>query len=167
MSKSKGNVVDPDIILNEFGADTARLFMLFTSPPERDLEWSDQGVDGSFRMKMSEGTYYIIARKRMGGTLAKYSAEGIETHLLCASGGERGWFGPEEQNPGFERLSQIRTKELMDAVKELGMTGLYLLNYVDGDVDQAYHAEIISRIVTHIRSIQPQVVVTSRHFTCH
>jgi len=49
MSKSKGNVVDPDKLINEYGADTARLFSLFASPPERDLEWSDQGVDGSFR----------------------------------------------------------------------------------------------------------------------
>jgi len=49
MSKSKGNVVDPDALINEYGADTARLFSLFASPPERDLEWSDQGVDGSFR----------------------------------------------------------------------------------------------------------------------
>ncbi len=49
MSKSKGNVVDPDLLISEYGADTARLFSLFASPPERDLEWSDQGVDGSFR----------------------------------------------------------------------------------------------------------------------
>jgi leucyl-tRNA synthetase len=49
MSKSKGNVVDPDFILNKYGADTARLFSLFAAPPERDLEWSDQGVEGAFR----------------------------------------------------------------------------------------------------------------------
>jgi leucyl-tRNA synthetase len=49
MSKSKGNVVDPDSLIKVYGADTARLFSLFASPPERDLEWSDQGVDGSYR----------------------------------------------------------------------------------------------------------------------
>ncbi len=49
MSKSKGNVVDPDELIREYGADTARLFSLFASPPEKDLEWSEQGVDGSFR----------------------------------------------------------------------------------------------------------------------
>lgn len=49
MSKSKGNVVSPEEIINKYGADTARLFILFASPPVRDLEWSDQGVEGSYR----------------------------------------------------------------------------------------------------------------------
>lgn len=49
MSKSKGNVVDPNALIDSFGADTARLFSLFASPPERDLDWSDQGVEGSYR----------------------------------------------------------------------------------------------------------------------
>jgi leucyl-tRNA synthetase len=49
MSKSKGNVVSPEDIINTYGADTARLFILFASPPERDLEWSDQGVEGCYR----------------------------------------------------------------------------------------------------------------------
>ncbi len=49
MSKSKGNVVDPDKMINTYGVDTIRLFILFASPPERDLEWSDQGVEGAHR----------------------------------------------------------------------------------------------------------------------
>jgi leucyl-tRNA synthetase len=49
MSKSKGNVVDPNSLINKYGADTARLFSLFAAPPEKDLDWNDQGVDGSFR----------------------------------------------------------------------------------------------------------------------
>lgn len=49
MSKSRGNIVDPDIIIEKYGADTARLFILFASPPEKDLEWSDQGIEGAWR----------------------------------------------------------------------------------------------------------------------
>ncbi len=49
MSKSKKNVVDPEAIIGAYGADTARLFMLSDSPPDRDLEWTDAGVDGAWR----------------------------------------------------------------------------------------------------------------------
>lgn len=49
MSKSKGNVVDPNDMIDQYGADTTRLFSLFASPPEKDLEWSEKGVEGCFR----------------------------------------------------------------------------------------------------------------------
>jgi leucyl-tRNA synthetase len=49
MAKSKGNVVDPEYLIQEYGTDTTRLFLLFAAPPEKDLEWSDQGVAGSAR----------------------------------------------------------------------------------------------------------------------
>lgn len=96
----------------------------------------------------------------MGGTLAKYSAEGVETYLICASRGEKGWFGPGEQNPDPGALSQIRTKELENAVRELDIKELHFLDYADGNVDQANHAEAIDKITSHIRRLKPQVVVT-------
>ncbi len=49
MSKSKGNVVDPDAIVSKYGADTARLFMMFAAPPTKELEWNDSAVEGAFR----------------------------------------------------------------------------------------------------------------------
>ncbi len=96
----------------------------------------------------------------MGGTLAKYSAEGVETYCVCATRGERGWFGPSEQNPGLSALGLIREKELTAAVGELGMKGLYFLDYIDGDLDRADPCQAIGRIVSHVRRIRPQVVVT-------
>jgi leucyl-tRNA synthetase len=49
MSKSKGNTVDPQALIEEYGADTARLFIMFAAPPDQSLEWSDSGVEGAFR----------------------------------------------------------------------------------------------------------------------
>ena len=49
MSKSKKNGVDPQALVDEFGADTARLFTMFAAPPEQTLEWSDEGVQGAYR----------------------------------------------------------------------------------------------------------------------
>ena len=49
MSKSKGNVVDPDLMIQKYGADALRLYMMFVAPPDKELEWTDSGLEGSFR----------------------------------------------------------------------------------------------------------------------
>ncbi len=71
MSKSKGNVVDPDLLINKYGADTARLFSLFAAPPERDLEWNDQGVEGCFRFlnRVWKLVFDILPLLQSGATL--------------------------------------------------------------------------------------------------
>lgn len=96
----------------------------------------------------------------LGGVLAKYAAEGVETHLICATRGERGWNGPSEDDPGPNAMGRMREIELRNAAKHLGLHGLHFLDYCDGDVDQANPQEIIPKIASHIRRIQPQVVVT-------
>ncbi len=96
----------------------------------------------------------------LGGTLAKYSAEDVETYLVCATRGERGWNGAEEHNPGLEALGRIREAELRCAASQLGLHELNFLDYIDGDVDQANPQEIITGITAYIRHIRPQVVVT-------
>jgi LmbE family N-acetylglucosaminyl deacetylase len=96
----------------------------------------------------------------MGATLAKYSAEEVVTTLVCATRGERGWFGPEEQNPGPGALGQIREAELRHAAETLGMRAVHFLDYIDGDLDKANHAEAISKIVMYIRQTKPHVIVT-------
>jgi LmbE family N-acetylglucosaminyl deacetylase len=96
----------------------------------------------------------------MGATLAKYSAEGVDVFFVCATRGEHGWFGPAERNPGPGALGQLREGELRRAAETLGMRAVHFLDYMDGDLDKANPAEAIAKIVTHIRAIQPQVVVT-------
>jgi LmbE family N-acetylglucosaminyl deacetylase len=96
----------------------------------------------------------------LGGTLAKYSAEGVATFLVCATRGERGWFDSEGPDPGLDAVGRMREAELRCAAEHLGLREVSFLDYLDGDVDKAEPAEIIGRLVTHIRRIRPQVIVT-------
>ena len=95
-----------------------------------------------------------------GSTLAKYAAAGVELYLVTATRGERGWQGDPSADPGPQALGEIRTAELLAAAQVLGIRNVQFLNYLDGDLDQADPAEAIGRIVTHIRRIRPQVVIT-------
>jgi LmbE family N-acetylglucosaminyl deacetylase len=96
----------------------------------------------------------------MGGILAKYAAEGVETYLITATRGERGWFGDQHDNPGPETLGQIREAELDAAARILGIREVAFLDYLDGELDQVDPAEVTGKIVDHLRRVQPQVVVT-------
>lgn len=95
-----------------------------------------------------------------GGSLAKYSAEGVETYLVTATRGERGWFGSPEDYPGPQTLGRIRQGELYAAAKTLGLRHISLLDYMDGELDQADPQQITAELVDHLRIFKPQVVVT-------
>lgn len=71
MSKSKNNGVDPQAIIDQYGADTARLFMMFAAPPEQSLEWSDAGVEGSYRFL-----------RRVWRLFLQYTAKGANLELV-------------------------------------------------------------------------------------
>src|SRR5215212_3401217 len=86
----------------------------------------------------------------MGSTLARYSAEGVETYLLCVTRGERGWFDSEGPNPGLEGVAQLREAELRCASEHLGLHEVSFLDYIDGDVDRAKPEEIVGKIVSHV-----------------
>jgi len=96
----------------------------------------------------------------MGGTLAKYASEGIETYLLTATRGEKGWYGGEKEYPGIEALGKIREAELLCASETLGIREVHFMDYIDGDLDQSPNAEAVGRIVPHLRRIRPDVVIT-------
>jgi leucyl-tRNA synthetase len=69
MSKSKRNIIDPEDLIRRYGADTARLFTLFAAPPEKDLEWSDQGVEGASRFLSR--LWRLIAQERPAWDVAE------------------------------------------------------------------------------------------------
>ena len=96
----------------------------------------------------------------MGGTLAKYAAEGVEIYLTCLTRGERGWPSSAGENPGMQTLGRMREAELRCAAQSLGSKEVTFLDYIDGEVDQADPKEAIGRIAAEIRRIRPQVVVT-------
>lgn len=96
----------------------------------------------------------------VGGTLAKYASEGIETHLITATRGERGRFGDAQESPGLEVVGKTREKELLAAASELGIHEVNFLDYVDGALDTADPIEAVGRIVGHLRRVKPQVVIT-------
>lgn len=74
MSKSKGNVVDPDDIIQKYGADTARLFILFAAPPAKELEWNDDALEGAYRFLCK---LYDRAKKVKRGPLLTLSQENL------------------------------------------------------------------------------------------
>jgi LmbE family N-acetylglucosaminyl deacetylase len=96
----------------------------------------------------------------IGGLLAKYAHDGACTYILTATRGERGWNGPEAENPGLTVLGQRRTAELQAAANILGVHEVRFMDYIDGDLDQADPAEAVGKIVAYLRAVRPQVVVT-------
>jgi len=75
MSKSKNNGVDPQLLIEEYGADTARLFMMFASPPEQTLEWSDTGVEGAYRFLRRVWSYANLHRQNIYSALTFYQSQ--------------------------------------------------------------------------------------------
>jgi len=101
------------------------------------------------------------ATMTLGGLLAQYADEGVATALLVATRGEREWFGDPADNPGIEAVGRIREAELHVAAADLGVTDVALLGYIEGQLNQADPATIISQIVGQLRRLRPHVVVTS------
>jgi LmbE family N-acetylglucosaminyl deacetylase len=95
-----------------------------------------------------------------GGTLAKCAAEGIETSLVTATRGQRGWKGPPEAYPGLAALGETRQRELEAAADVLGVGTLVVLDHVDGELDRVDARRVSMEIAAHVRALRPHVVVT-------
>lgn len=96
----------------------------------------------------------------VGGTLARYADEGVSTHLVTATRGERGRCDHLDARPSDEEVGRIREAELREAAGILGVSGLTLLGYLDGELDRADPAEASGRIADALLSVRPHVVLT-------
>ena len=125
MSKSRKNVVDPEAIIATFGADTARLFMLSDSPPDRDLEWTDAGVEGAWRFinrlwRMVVEPPHAVAEKQapVPASLRSGSLEGKTLECLREMHKTIAQVGDDLEKFGFNR-AVARIREFTNAVADL------------------------------------------------
>ncbi len=96
----------------------------------------------------------------VGGVLAKYANEGVETYLVTATRGERGRVGERRESLPMETVGKIREMELFASARELGLREVRWLDYIDGDLDRADPRAAVAKIVAHLRRVQPHVVLT-------
>jgi len=126
MSKSKRNVVDPEAIIESFGADTARLFMLSDSPPERDMEWTDAGVEGAWRYlnrlyRLVAGDEIAMAPADMPAPVDIETTDGPYALLKAA---HRAIAGVTDDLERFHfNRAVARVRELSNAVADLDEAG--------------------------------------------
>jgi leucyl-tRNA synthetase len=144
MSKSKGNVVDPDHLIQTYGADTARLFALFAAPPEKDLEWSDRGVEGAHRflsrvfrkveefVAISSSPPPLWGRARVGGI---FEADTADT------------------DDAFQHLPVIEMGELPEELKRLRRSVHQTIQKVTADLEGFHFNTAISFIMELVNAV--------------
>jgi LmbE family N-acetylglucosaminyl deacetylase len=96
----------------------------------------------------------------MGATLAKAAADGVEISLICATRGEKGWYGKPADYPGPQVLGKTRETELLQAARVLGIQRVDFLDFIDGELDQSHPRDVLTKIVPLIRTIRPQVIIS-------
>jgi LmbE family N-acetylglucosaminyl deacetylase len=100
----------------------------------------------------------------MGGVLARYAQEGIATHVLTATRGQRGRYFDNSNRPGDDAVGEERERELRNAARELGIREVTVLDYRDGELDRADPHEAAAAIAAHLRRVRPHVVLTFDQF---
>lgn len=151
MSKSKGNVVSPDEIIEKYGADTGRLFILFAAPPEKDLDWSDRGVEGCYRFL-----------KRVWRLVDRYA------DVVRERNGEA--VRPDEADLALRRAFHVALKKVTDdieqrfnfntaisAVMEAVNTAYSYMNEKEDNVHAEIMAEVLEVLVLMLAPFAPHM----------
>ena len=141
MSKSKGNAIDPQYIIDRFGADTVRVFMLFASPPDKDSEWSDEGVKGAFRFlnrvwRIFEDKIEII---RIATKMHKSESDNV---ILI---------DPESIR---DRIEGSENRNISSQIKALRFSTHHLIKKVREDIEERMHFNTaIAAIMEHLNLV--------------
>jgi leucyl-tRNA synthetase len=162
MSKSKGNVVDPHDLITEYGADTVRLFSLFAAPPEKDLEWSSQGVEGASRFLNRVFRFIDTNRSVLQSgqnPLPQLTGKGRDLH--------------RKSHQTIRKVTQdIETNfhfnTAISAIMEL-FNSLSSLTSEDqgGDIPQAVIQEAVDTILLLLSPMVPHFTAEMWRFCCH
>ena len=150
MSKSKGNIISPEEIVGKYGADTARLFILFAAPPERDLEWNDQAVEGCYRFlnrvwRIVESFVTSQGTLANDGQFGQMSKEDKEMRRLVHTTIKR---VTEDAGNRFNFNTAI------SAIMEL-VNGMY--HYKDNGKNKAVIAEAVESLILLLAPFTPHV----------
>jgi len=141
MSKSKGNIVDPDEMVEKFGTDSLRLFMLFAAPPEDQLEWNDKAIEGAWRFL---NRIWQLAEERYKAAVDKIDSADLD-----------------EADKDMERLRNATIKKITDDIKNYKFNTaissmMILMNHVD-----KYRTDSVTKQVVLNRTIKDVVVLLS------
>jgi len=147
MSKSLGNVVSPAEIIDKYGADTARLFILFAAPPERELDWSDQGVEGSFRFinRVYRLVYEYV--QKYGSAPDEYIVRDVDKTMNYAMN-----YAIKKVSDDIGERFNFNTaiSTIMEMVNEM-------YRYKDGDVNEGLFGAAIRNLVVILAPFIPHV----------
>lgn len=144
MSKSKGNTVDPEALIAQFGSDTVRLFSIFAAPPDQSLEWSDKGVEGAYRFLKKLWQYVATHRNVLAGKTT------IDSSKLCAT----------DKQARF-RVHQC-LKKMTDDMERLQLNtvvsgAMKIFNTLADTQDEALRAETMSILIRTLNPITPHI----------
>ncbi len=148
MSKSKGNVVDPDDLIRTFGADTARLFSLFAAPPEKDLDWNDHGVEGASRFLNRVWRFVVTHREEIVSTPILKVGRG-ETPPPTAPPDRAGDTG-RSSNSHSGRGEDVAAALLSDSARGAGVTPVVGATTPEGKALRRTIHETIARVTEDI-----------------
>jgi leucyl-tRNA synthetase len=167
MSKSKGNVVDPDYLIETYGADTSRLFSLFAAPPEKDLEWNDHGVEGAYRFLQRLYRLVIQYKPLLMGS------KDVKSPVEASGPVPRGFTGRGDHVPLREESSDLISSTCLPAGSAPAERSLHrkihqTIKKVTDDIERDFHFNTaIAALMELVNSISQYTIDMNKAAASH